>query len=231
MDVERASVWFYSDDRTAIECVMLYEMTPDRFSSGVVLSERDYPGYFNALRERGVIVADNAHTHPDTCEFSEGYLTPLGIQSMLDVPIRLGEQTIGVLCHEHIGSRRHWTLEEEAFAGSMAVMVSLALEAARRNESQRALRKRAAEMQAVAEVGAEAAASLNPYELLWNVVNVTKERFDLYHTHIYLLDDTGDNLILAAGAGDIGRAMVQAGHPLVPARTTWSRAPPARAKA
>ncbi len=141
MGVERASVWFYDHTRSAIECRMLYDQSDNAFASGVVLHRADYPGYFRALEMRGQIVADNAHTHPDTCEFSAGYLTPLNIQSMLDIPIRAGEQMIGVLCHEHVGTQRHWTLEEEAFGGSMSVMVSLALEAARRNKLQAELRK------------------------------------------------------------------------------------------
>jgi GAF domain-containing protein len=40
------------------------------------------------------------------------------------------------------------------------------------------------------------------------VVDLTKERFNLYHSHIYLLDDEGKNLVLTAGAGEPGRIMV-----------------------
>ncbi|MBN1563493.1 MAG: GAF domain-containing protein, partial [Anaerolineae bacterium] len=69
--------------------------------------------------------------------------------------------------------------------------------------------KRAAEMQTVAEVGTEASSALDPDELLWKVVNLVKERFDLYHAHIYLVDDTGERLILTAGAGDVGQKMVE----------------------
>ena len=39
------------------------------------------------------------------------------------------------------------------------------------------------------------------------VVNLTKERFNLYHSHIYLLDEEGKNLVLTAGAGEPGRIM------------------------
>ena len=31
---------------------------------------------------------------------------------------------------------------------------------------------------------------------------ITRDDFDLYHAHIYLLDDAGVNLVLAAGAGE-----------------------------
>jgi signal transduction histidine kinase len=81
-----------------------------------------------------------------------------------------------------------------------------------RQKAEETIRKRAAEMQAVAEVGAEASATLDPVELLWNVTDLTKERFGLYHAHIYLLDESGNNLVLAAGAGEVGRLMVASSH-------------------
>ncbi|MBL8050701.1 MAG: GAF domain-containing sensor histidine kinase, partial [Anaerolineales bacterium] len=40
----------------------------------------------------------------------------------------------------------------------------------------------------------------------------TKERFGVYHAHIYLADSAWNTLLLASGAGDIGRQMVSQGH-------------------
>jgi len=45
--------------------------------------------------------------------------------------------------------------------------------------------------------------------MLQSVVDLTKERFGLYHAHVYVLDESGENLMLTAGAGDVGRQMVQ----------------------
>ncbi len=44
------------------------------------------------------------------------------------------------------------------------------------------------------------------------MANLVKERFNLYHAHIYLLDETGETLVLTAGAGEVGDVMVGAGH-------------------
>jgi hypothetical protein len=41
--------------------------------------------------------------------------------------------------------------------------------------------------------------------------DLTKERFGLYHAHIYLLNDAGDTLDLVAGADETGRKMVAEG--------------------
>jgi PAS domain S-box-containing protein len=60
---------------------------------------------------------------------------------MLDVPVWLEGKVVGVLCHEHIGPRREWQIEEIDFASSLATMVSLSIEAAQRARSELALRE------------------------------------------------------------------------------------------
>jgi PAS domain S-box-containing protein len=71
--------------------------------------------------------------------------------------------------------------------------------------------KRALELETVAGVSAAASTILDTNKLLWEVANLTKTRFNLYHAHIYLLNKTGDTLELVAGAGEIGRKMVAQG--------------------
>lgn len=69
------------------------------------------------------------------------------------------------------------------------------------------VRRRAAELATVAEVSTATSTILETKRLLQEVVDLTKERFSLYHSHIYLLDEPGENLILTAGAGEPGRIM------------------------
>ncbi len=69
------------------------------------------------------------------------------------------------------------------------------------------VRRRATELATVAEVGTATATILETDKLLQEVVNLSKERFNLYHSHIYLLDEAGENLVLASGAGEAGRQM------------------------
>ena len=74
------------------------------------------------------------------------------------------------------------------------------------------VRRRAAELATVAEVSTATSTILESKRLLQEVVDLTKERFHLYHSHIYLLDENGENLVLAAGAGEPGRFMVAEGR-------------------
>jgi PAS domain S-box-containing protein len=64
----------------------------------------------------------------------------------------------------------------------------------------------------VADIGTATSTIMDVDKLLYAVVELSKERFNLYHSHIYLLDDTGENLVLAAGAGEPGRVMVSEGR-------------------
>ncbi|MBC7879074.1 MAG: GAF domain-containing protein [Anaerolineales bacterium] len=72
--------------------------------------------------------------------------------------------------------------------------------------------KRAYELATVATVSTTASTVLDPDKLLQAVVDLTKERFNMYHTHIYLADESWNTLLLTAGAGEVGRQMVEAGH-------------------
>jgi len=81
-----------------------------------------------------------------------------------------------------------------------------------RKIAQEIIAARANQLETVATVSTTASTVLNPDELLQNVVNLTKERFGLYHAHIYLLDENWSTLLLAAGAGDVGKQMVDTGH-------------------
>jgi PAS domain S-box-containing protein len=135
LECERVSVWRFSRGEDSLKCVALYELTKDRFSTGMVLEQRQYPIYFEALRTEHRIVAHDAETDPRTREFRPDYLGAHGITSMLDVPIIHGRNTIGVLCNEHIGPRREWYSDEENFASSIANLASIALAAKRRPKS------------------------------------------------------------------------------------------------
>ena len=139
MDVERASVWLFDEARAKIVCEDLFERTPGRHSRGVELAARDFPRYFAALGTEEVIAASDAHSDPRTSEFSESYLSALGIGAMLDAPIRSGGRIVGVLCHEHVGDERSFLADEQNTASYLASLVSLSLELKRRRQSEQQL--------------------------------------------------------------------------------------------
>jgi hypothetical protein len=71
--------------------------------------------------------------------------------------------------------------------------------------------KMAADLRVVTNVGIAASTITDAKHLLQEVVDLSKQSFNLYHAHIYLLNESGDTLELASGAGVVGRKMVAEG--------------------
>lgn len=140
LDVARVSVWLFNHDRSVLHCEQLYEQLTDRYSHGMELLAEGHPRYFAALQRGRRVAAHDAHQDPDTAEFSEDYLTPLGISSMLDAPLRRSGELVGVICHEHIGPARVWAPEEQDFASSVSDFLALVLEGRERRRAERAFR-------------------------------------------------------------------------------------------
>jgi PAS domain S-box-containing protein len=139
--VERVSIWLYSTTKSSIHCIDLYELWSDRHSTGFEIFASDYPTYFQALETEKIIAVTDVHSDPRTQELFSPYLEPNHIASMLDAPVRLGSETIGVLCIERTYVFRPWTVEEQSFVRSLADLVSLAYEAHQRQQAEAALRQ------------------------------------------------------------------------------------------
>lgn len=144
MGIARVSYWSLQENDSALVCELLYlnaAETVDETLKGTRISATGSPAYFTALAAKRPIAAGDAYTHPATAGLTEGYLKPLGITSLLDVPVWVRGEVVGVICHEHIGPAREWSAEEIDFASSLAAMVSLALEESHRARSESLLRE------------------------------------------------------------------------------------------
>jgi diguanylate cyclase (GGDEF)-like protein/PAS domain S-box-containing protein len=140
MRIERVSIWRYTAERNAIRCVDLYELSLDRHSAGIELQAALFPNYFEALATSEAIVADDARTDLRTREFLPSYLAPLGITSMMDVPLILFGRLEGVLCHEQVGTPVSWLPEDRLFGMAIANLVVLAIERSERKRAEDKLR-------------------------------------------------------------------------------------------
>jgi signal transduction histidine kinase len=129
LDVERVGIWRLLPDGSAIVCEDNFVRTGRRHTRGETLLASECPAYFDALSENRVIAAHDARRDPRTRELAMGYLEPHGIFSMMDVPIWHHGRAFGVLCHERVGPPRRWSTDHEAFAGNLADLASLSLEA------------------------------------------------------------------------------------------------------
>ena len=72
------------------------------------------------------------------------------------------------------------------------------------------LQKRVFQLETVAQISQDIAPMLDPEELMHCAVNLIRERFDLFHVSLFLIDETGDWAVLRAGTGEPdGQALAQ----------------------
>ncbi len=153
---ERVGIWRYHDRKSSINAVVHYTLSKNEFANGMIAYEQDYPTYFQHLKKEVLIVANDARNNPITKEFLNDYLIPEGITSMIDVPIRSGKKVIGVICCEHVGPQREWTLSEQVFMQSIADIITLNYEQEERRKAEEQLVKdqiRFEETQELAHIG------------------------------------------------------------------------------
>ncbi len=74
--------------------------------------------------------------------------------------------------------------------------------------------ERTRSLQAAAEVARATTSVLDPDELMRQVVDLVRERFDLYYVGLFLVDEERRYAVLRAGTGEAGRRMLEQGHRL-----------------
>ena len=125
IEADRCSIWLYSKDKTSIICQQLYVKSEDNWYQNIELFRKDFTPYFEHLLVDPIIIANDAEKHSATSCFTETYLKPLGIKSMLDVPIIFRGNVIGVICIENL-TLRSWTDCEVDFAQMLSSLYSFA---------------------------------------------------------------------------------------------------------
>lgn len=95
--------------------------------------------------------------------------------------------------------------------GNVAGLVGLSRDITQQKQTEEKLAKLANELEISIEVSTAISTILDGNALLQTVVDLTKERFNLYHAHIYTFNETTNLLDLAAGAGTVGRKMLNRG--------------------
>jgi PAS domain S-box-containing protein len=135
LNTHRVGLWRVTHDKRMLESITSYDSV-----TGIYAVQEDFPlddrqRYVELLHtERLLIINDTAHTDilpnlqetygPDIC-------------ALLDAPVRVGGELVGVVCIEQGRSEqfplsRVWTIEEQNFASSLADFVALAMESAER---------------------------------------------------------------------------------------------------
>jgi diguanylate cyclase (GGDEF)-like protein/PAS domain S-box-containing protein len=141
LEVARVGFWRFTPEGDALELVDLFSRTALQHESGTRLPNELAPRYFDAIRSERIIPADDARTDERTSEFADNYLVQHSIGAMLDAPVMVRGELVGVVCHEHVGGPRMWRAWEELAAGTFADCIALALTTAEARAQRHALQK------------------------------------------------------------------------------------------
>jgi GAF domain-containing protein len=76
------------------------------------------------------------------------------------------------------------------------------------------IQRRLLQVRTAADISRAISRITDPEVILQQVVNLVKERLDLYYVGIFTLDENGKNAVLRAGTGEAGQAMLAQHHAL-----------------
>ena len=140
--VDRVNVWHYDRGAQRLRCIHAFSARErahagDDTLESLSLEGDDYVAGFEDVR---AIDAADVRLHPSTASsLSElrTYLERHGIQALLDAPVRVEGEMLGVICHESTSGPRNWSHDEVTFAGSMGDFVAMAFEIVRRRRAEK----------------------------------------------------------------------------------------------
>lgn len=125
LGVSRVSIWHLENNYQKLVCQYLLRRGEEKTCESTILLREDSEPYFDALLRMPYIAAADAQTNEATACFTESYLKPLDIYSMLDCPILAEGKPIGVICCEQQKSRKEWQTQHILFLQSLADLIAL----------------------------------------------------------------------------------------------------------
>lgn len=137
---------------------------------------------------------------------------------VISLAFQQDEKTWSTLRVTDDSAARAWSGEEQLLVRQVADQLSLALENARlfqqTREAQGALERQNERLSAAAEIGRLVTSTLELDTIFSRTVNLVSERFGYYHAALFLVEETGFNVVLREATGAVGAEMKARGHSL-----------------
>jgi hypothetical protein len=135
LEISRASIWYFNIDKDTITCQVQYDIESKNDIVGVEMKKSDFPIYMESIINANVIIAYDARNYILTSEFNETYFIPNNIYSILDIPLFVDGQNIGVVCFEQTNQIRNWEEEEISFTQSIVDLAAIAIYSSQKKNS------------------------------------------------------------------------------------------------
>jgi len=151
LEVAQVAIWLRDESNDMFRCVDTYVLSEGLHRKGRDYHRSDLPNYLDALGKSRVLSVTDLQNDPRLAEFDLQSMAADGIVSVLDAAVRSAGQSVGDICFQHAGELREWTHEEVEFAGEIASLVALTIEAGQRRRTEQALDQREKEYRALFE--------------------------------------------------------------------------------
>ncbi|NEO55612.1 MAG: GAF domain-containing protein [Okeania sp. SIO3B5] len=149
LNVEKTSVWLYSEDKSELKCADSYEISTTQHSQENLLFTGKIPLLFQNINYPDIILEnneDNIDKHLNTQVKLVDYFSPISVSSTLNIPINFKGQITGFICLDNKGNNRNWEVEEQNFGSYLAYMTALAMESRDRLQAEFNLRQKNQEL-------------------------------------------------------------------------------------
>jgi len=135
LSVSRISVWRLTEDETALVNISCYEWAENDYINESDFSMVGRAEYMELLKSERIIVTSNT---TESFAINKGFNTT--ICAMLEAPIRIDGELIGVVCanqdcNDEYTDSREWTIEERSFVSSLADLMALAISGYERHKA------------------------------------------------------------------------------------------------
>lgn len=141
-EIERVNAWLLNKNKDAIISIGEYDTRTKKFNKNTIIPSKDCPNYFKSIIKNRIILVENVYTNSVTSELTDNYLRPNNIISLMDIPLRMNGELIGVMCLEKTGdAERVFSKDEQTFALGLGFLISSSLEARKRRAIQHDLEK------------------------------------------------------------------------------------------
>lgn len=179
----RISYWRYEDDK--ITCETLYDLETKVFSKSTILEKEKFPIYFESLKNRKQICAPDVFKKHELSEFTEIYFLKYDIKSMLDIPLFINGELIGVLCLEATKSKKDWDNEDINFARAIADILSLTMISHSRYETEKKLEYKSELLSAMARCTEKFLNSKNINDIFSDVLIIMGQATKSHRAYYY----------------------------------------------
>lgn len=174
MRLERISVWLFNKDNTALISIGEYDSRTKEFTKNNILAKENYPSYFEAIMKNKLIIAENVLENEMTVELAIDYSMPNNVRSLLDVPIRIEGNVIGVMCFEKTEIQKEFDERDQTFAYSLANVFASNMEARYRRAVQHKLKQALEEKELlIQEINHRVK---NNFSILIGLLRISKQR-------------------------------------------------------